>query len=73
MRRAQREWESSDYMAGILAELEQAGLIVRTGDFRPGALGRLEPTYVTAVSLGLLSEEEAERRLKLIENTHDRA
>ena len=50
-----------------LAELEAAGLVVKTGEFRRDRLGNLTPVFVAARSLGLIDQAEEERRLKLIE------
>jgi len=50
-----------------LTELEAAGLVVRTGEFRRDRLGNLTPVFVAARSLGLIDQAEEERRLKLIE------
>jgi hypothetical protein len=54
---------SRDEIKAIMAELEAAGIIVRTGDFRPNSMGQLEPVFVAACHLGM-SKEEAERRLR---------
>jgi len=54
--------------AQYFAELEAAGIIVRTGDFRPNRMGMLEPVYVSARVLGLITEEEEQRRLQQIED-----
>lgn len=48
----------------ILAELEAVGLVARTGEFRRDRRGNLTPVYVSTRALGLITEEEAERRLK---------
>jgi hypothetical protein len=48
----------------ILAELEAVGLVAKTGEFRRDRRGNLTPVYVSTRAFGLITEEEAERRLK---------
>jgi hypothetical protein len=52
------------------ARLEAAGILVRTG-FQPDADGELRPAYATASSLGLMSEQEEQRRMRLLTENDD--
>jgi hypothetical protein len=57
---------TNSYIQEILSDLEVAGILVRTGERRNPKTGELRPAYVSAVSLGLMSEQETQRRLKLL-------
>jgi hypothetical protein len=56
----------------IVAELEFAGVLVRVGVKRNPKTGELQPTYVTASSLGLMSEEEEQRRMQALSENDDK-
>jgi hypothetical protein len=55
----------------MFAELEAAGVIVKTGEFRPGHLGNLEPVYVSSRWLGLITEEEEQRRMQMLDQKNE--
>ena len=57
------------YLEEILAELETAGLIVRSGCRRNPKTGELRPTFVLAPGV---SEIEAQRRLQLLAENDSR-
>jgi hypothetical protein len=44
--------------------LQVVGLVAKTGEFRRDRRGNLTPVYVSTRAFGLITEEEAERRLK---------
>jgi hypothetical protein len=59
------------YIREIFAHLEAAGLLLKTGEFRPNRLGMLEPVYASAAALGLITEEEEQRRLQALDGETD--
>jgi hypothetical protein len=59
-------------VGAILAKLERGGVVVRVGVKRDPQTGELQPAYVTASSLGLMSEEEEQRRVQALSGNGDK-